>query len=1018
MINVRKQQRTFRNAPIGTMRFVNVDTVKNQSIINAVDNVNKNILLPEVDKAMRKSTAKKLMRPVSEFLAVDPETGLPVLLGKEYTGGMGANQLELYTESVRKNHFFAIEKDIQRKVAEYKSFYKTKPHGTAQYRQATTDLAEKYIDKLFKGFVGDSEYKNFAYESAVQQIADGEMVLREQRAVAQQALVNEESKNRIENDLDINQTKFNQTGERSNFISLRVDAEALSDPNDKAKVIKQINTAEANELRITINRQLQNNDEQLKLFRKFLTQSGPPLSKLKELLPKETAQLLDEYNKLPLDMEGERRKFDVANALLLSKSANERQKIINEEAIAQRERDKQFFDAHNNADNENDLEALFPERYERFIDVARVTKDLSLMDDIVASEQLPLVQNLFDNQITKDQFIKEYEGNSEYVLKVYDKANIENQSYLSSWITNRRSGINENIEATIKQKTFVRNLEKYNKKTFTLLDLGKDLGEAQKGLNPIQPFILDYYSLPDNQKKLMLENLQRNGLFSENNLDLLKSFAKNPLSVDIKTANAITNFLIEYDKLPTILKQRGGGFKVQASQTFNRDNVGFEPLEREKLEAIIEISSMIGTISEGDLTNLAMYNQGDNVEKIQMIIGSESKTASVDFVKGIIDGLDIVKDDLHKGSIANEYDDFTEIMAYLLVNRNIDPTTGNEISLDEKKEMLINAVTNKISRDYLKPHKWQTDMINSEKIRGSLLAFEGTEQLTNFENKMELELGFALRKSGKPYSFDPSKEINPSAYEQAKLITISPKGKTPFYLAVDEDNEVIMFTPQTNLPPELIGQQVPEFLAWTLDEVYDPAEISTGLDDLLTYDPKITDKEAKKLIEESQEEINAQQLEVDLITEEMKEGSKLSAGSRLSTKERREKINILKEGSAPNLNTSTIDKNGNITQSDSSEKIYLTPFEAGKKFLKSIPSPTDAVRQYLKELQTKEKKEPVKKEPVNKQSIQKEKEIIKKLIKDGYEENYIKRNIYLKNNKWFFTPDPNNTNIEIEIKLD
>ena len=123
-------------------------------------------------------------------------------------------------------------------------------------------------------------------------------------------------------------------------------------------------------------------------------------------------------------------------------------------------------------------------------------------------------------------------------------------------------------------------------------------------------------------------------------------------------------------------------------------------------------------------------------------------------------------------------------------------------------------------------------------------------------------------------------------------------------------------------------------------------------------------------------------------------------------------------GSAPNLNTSTIDKNGNITQSDSSEKTYLTPFEAGKKFLKSIPSPADAARQYLKELQTKEKKEPVKKEPVNKQPIPLVKDVIKKLIKDGYKENYIKRNIYLKNNKWFFTPDPNNTNIEIEIKLD
>ena len=123
MINVRRQQKTFRNVPIGTMRFANVDTPKNQAIIDAVDNLNKNILLPEVDKAMRKSTAKKLMRPISEFLAVDPETGLPVLLGKEYTGGMGANQLELYTESVRKNHFFAIEKDIQREVAKYKSFY-------------------------------------------------------------------------------------------------------------------------------------------------------------------------------------------------------------------------------------------------------------------------------------------------------------------------------------------------------------------------------------------------------------------------------------------------------------------------------------------------------------------------------------------------------------------------------------------------------------------------------------------------------------------------------------------------------------------------------------------------------------------------------------------------------------------------------------------------------------------------------------------------------------------------------
>jgi hypothetical protein len=982
MINVRKQQKTFRNVPIGTMRFANVDTPKNQAIIDAVDNLNKNILLPEVDKDMRKSTAKKLARPISEFLAVDPETGLPVLLGKEYTGGMGANQLELYTESVRKNHFFAIEKDIQREVAKYKSFYKTKPHGTAQYRQATADFAEKYIAKLFEGFVGDSEYKNFAYESAVQQIADGEMVLREQRAVAQQALVNFESKNRIEGELAVIRAKFFQDGKIFDFETMLADAEALNDPTDKANAIEQIYKEKANQLRITIIRQLQNNEEQLELFRKFLTQSGPPLSKVKELFPKETAQLLDEYNNLPLDVEGERRLFDIANAPLLAKLADDRQTELNEKKIANKELDKQFLDAHNNAETPDDLAKLFtksPERYKRLNDVARVTKDLSLMDDIMALEQLPLVQNLLDNQITKDQFIKEYKGNSEYVLKVYDKANIKNQSYLSSWITNRRSGINENIEATIKRKKLSRDLENYTKKTFTQLELGKDLGEAQEALNPIQPFILDYYSLPDNQKKLMLENLQRNGLFSKNNLDLLKSFAKNPLSVDIKTANSITNFLIEYDKLPTILKQRDGSFKVQASQTFNRDNVGFTPLERDKLEAIIEISSMIGTISEGDLTNLAMYNQGDNVEKIQMIIGSEGETASVNFVKGIIDGLDIVKDDLHKGSIANEYDDFTEIMAYLLVNRNIDPTTGNEISLDEKKEMLINAVTNKISRDYLKPHKWQTSMIRSEKIRGSLLAFEGTEQLTNFENKMELELGFALRKNGKPYSFDPSKEINPSAYEQVKLITISPKGKTPFYLAVDEDNEVIMFTPRTNLPPELAAQQVPEFLAWTLDEVYDPAEISTGLDDLLSYDLTLTKEEAKQAKQQREADITARQLEVELFTETKREGSKL-ATDKLKTEERLEKINRLKEGAAPEVTEDSNELeeskepiiNLNTLNINSSGKKYLTPFEAGKKFLKSIPSPADAARQYLKELQTEEQE--VKPQNKYKLKIKKQKE--------------------------------------------
>ena len=886
MVGVIKQQSQFRNTAIRTARFQNVTGDKTQAILNAVDKGN-SILLKEVQKDMEKETSKMLMKSSDEYIAM--EDGKPKLLSTKYLAGMGANQRDLYINSVKKNHAAAIEKDIQRKLTSLKIDYRTRSNGAALFETAGKDFINNYIEAMG----AEGEFKTFAFESATQQFGDALLHLREQRAVTQFRENENATFNRVEENINKASLYLDILGgdvTRPEYLKLKELAkEGLEDFIDqdlKQKAQQNINklVTETTVAHImnTLNDGSDTSIPKRQAVISFLSR-GKSLSDLKEELndPK-LSSLLDEVVASDPNRDQLRRLAEGTDKLLISATSTQNAQKLKSNATEESRINSAYYQSYLNASTPEAAEAVLTEWRNRTFNQIQSKDERERLIEIAPAiinaqktnnpNDLKLALNYLTDVITEDQLTKNSTSDVTSIIQLkrsgLDTTEVFNivRSKLTQ-ITSNEKAIKEAAESAEVAYNYENEI---NTPTSNISQ--KDQAEY---LNNVQPEMSSFSNLENEDKELMLTNFNRNRQLSETNRnDLLDVLSGNATE---KTTLEVLNFLTEAGKLPTFIKRSTGEEALRDQNLFMLDpRLDLNDEQRVQLESLMELYGSLGADKVGDISKIIAYSRIPlTVDQKQILYGDKSTTQFI--VDNVLKDMDIFSPRNH-GTIANKFNDFLDYQAKVIMN-------NKDIDDDDKTAAITRTVREAIKRRYFKPHRWQTTFLgdDAKRIEGSLALYEGSEELQSFENKVIMELNQAIRKGERKYSFEPENELNPDEYERVQLLTIVPNGKQPQFLAIDENNEVIMWQPPTDNPNEDFPV---DYLAWSLDELFG-SEAEKDFADV-RLKPLRQANEKREVLAERKEE-------TEELADERIEGARLSARDKQKTLSRQEKIKELQQ---------------------------------------------------------------------------------------------------------------------------
>jgi len=824
MVGVIRQKTERMNQGIRTFRFQNVKSEENQQIINAVDNANK-ILVREVDKDMKKETAKMVMKSKEEYLAY--ENGIPKLLSPELLARMGANQKALYVETIKKNHAALIEKDIQNLVNKIRVDNLFVKDGNVKFRDQASNAIDAYISEMG----AEGEYKTFALESAKQQVADSALHLREQRANREFAEQDFQREQFINSELEKFTNLISETGnlspEHINYIKNDLLDSNLT-PASNARSNKKIDEFFHNySLREFIRGSLRLPTDERLLVQKAGRDWGIGLLTDKELLEElkdhsSLAQTLLLGNRPP----SFRADFDTLDATVQSKNSFNRNKDNNAQLqntidnidleFNKSETVEQFLQAIKYNEIEDDSVKSYVDSkiqvFEARQDLKKVRDNpekFSLITKALATQDPDILKNVEGVEAIKEAIEGGYGGEVQ-TLPLF-------RGLTSSF------SATETSENYSKMADFVSNAYLRGNVTSAQNVAGQvgEGGNFKKAFNQIQKSFTEEYT--DDDFELFVKNF----VISSSNVELLEQAINGKLNP--QQTLTLFNNLKGFDKTPVV--DRDG--KYIRTNFFIDSRLNLNAENRKKLESFMEIMSLETFTSESDgldvnqverkLIYLSQPPKPADKKSLKLILGGGNKEEKnpEEFIREII--IDVFSTETENNpflvnEMVEEINDITEYYGMMVLREDKDDS--------EKLKNMKGFVENALRRRYQEPHPYQIDFLSEDsKLMLGSLNYLTSEELDNATSKMEQELSMANTDGDFTYTLDKEKVEKEEGYKLVKLLTIASTGDNPMFLALDVESREVLKWVNPDAGPEIVAG-IPEYLAWSLEEFMVKEELS------------------------------------------------------------------------------------------------------------------------------------------------------------------------------------------------
>lgn len=809
MVGVIRQKTERMNQGIRTFRFQNVKSEENQQIINAVDNANK-ILVREVDKDMKKETAKMVTKSKEEYLAY--ENGVPKLLSPDLLARMGANQKALYVETIKKNHAALIEKDIQDVVNKIRVDNLFVKDGNVKFRDQASNAIDAYISEMG----AEGEYKTFALESAKQQVADSALHLREQRANREFAEQDFQREQFINSELGKFTNLISETGnlspEHINYINNDLRDSNLT-PASNARSNKKIDEFFHNySLREFIRGSLRLPTDERLLVQKAGRDWGIGLLTDKELLEElkdhsSLAQTLLLGNRPP----SFRADFDTLDATVQSKNSFNRNKDNNAQLqntidnidleFNKSETVEQFLQAIKYNEIEDDSVKSYVDSkiqvFEARQDLKKVRDNpekFSLITKALATQDPDILKNVEGVEAIKEAIEGGYGGEVQ-TLPLF-------RGLTSSF------SATETSENYSKMADFVSNayLRGNVKSAQNVVGEG---GNFKKAFNQIQKSFTEEYT--DDDFELFVKNF----VISSSNVELLEQAINGKLNPQ-QTLTLVNN-LKGFDRTPVVDKDG----KYIRTNFFMDSRLNLNAENRKKLESFMEI---MGTKLDGEelgvnavedkLIYLSQAPSPADKKSLRLILGGgEEEKNSEEFIREII--IDVFSTETENNPLlvnemVEEINDITEYYGMMVLREDKDDSA--------KLANMKGFVENSLLRRYKEPHPYQIDFLSedSKLMLGSLNTLS-PELLNNATSKMEQELSMANTDGDFTYTLDKEKVEKEEGYKLVKLLTIASTGDNPMFIALDVESREVLKWVNPDGGPEVVAG-IPEYLSWSLEE--------------------------------------------------------------------------------------------------------------------------------------------------------------------------------------------------------
>ena len=365
-----------------------------------------------------------------------------------------------------------------------------------------------------------------------------------------------------------------------------------------------------------------------------------------------------------------------------------------------------------------------------------------------------------------------------------------------------------------------------------------------------------------------IKDIDNNHFLSENNLDLIKAFLNNPSKFEQMAVGQGVNPEQAFNQMASILNTLHALPNLESGKPQGQSlihKINNNEWRKELSFDVERVTSLFGALNAyGDVG--AMKEIINNVKE-KVYRNATSTVFGDPSAKIISDIIDRTK--YPEAEIQAEYNEFFDAISHA-VNKTFTMRGGfqDEDQLNEAVQKKVKEIfLQKIELDYKPPHRFQTDLNGAQRVdkvgplmRNSLdvLLPEGDARRKEFFAVANIELATVNAPSIQnvtdqvKYTFDYDRELNIwknnggeeklFPFRKARLLTVSAFGANPIFIAVDEDNEVILWRKNS--------QSEEDYLMWTIEEINTTPPNLLPEEDLTNFTIRKTEEEYNLLMKD------------------------------------------------------------------------------------------------------------------------------------------------------------------------